>query len=118
MRILARHIEAGSRILIVGDYDCDGATATSIAVEGLSLLGAENVDFLVPDRAVHGYGLTPAIVDLAAERKPDLIVTVDNGIASFEGAKAVKAMAHPCELIITDHHLTVDSGELPEAEAI
>lgn len=116
--IIAKHLLADSKILILGDYDCDGATATSIAMEGLSLLGAKNVEFLVPDRAIHGYGLTPAIVALAEEQEPNLIITVDNGIASFAGAKAVKEMRRPCELVITDHHLTVDSGELPDADAI
>lgn len=116
--ILIKHIMADSKILVVGDYDCDGATATTIAVEGLKLCGAKNVEFIVPDRGVHGYGLSRPIVELAAKSKPDLIVTVDNGIASFDGAKAVRELNHPCELLITDHHLAVESGELPEAEAI
>lgn len=116
--IISEHILNGSNILIIGDYDCDGATATSVAVEGLRLLGAEKVDYLVPDRAIHGYGLTPAIVELAAKKKPDLIVTVDNGISSFAGAEAVKSLPHPCDLVITDHHLAAESGQVPAADAI
>lgn len=118
VQTICKHIMADSRILILGDYDCDGATATSIAMEGLSLLGAQHVDFLIPDRGIHGYGLTPAIVSLAEEKSPDLIVTVDNGTASFAGAEAVKTMSRPCELVITDHHLPADGGLLPEAAAI
>lgn len=116
--ILIKHIMAGSKIVIVGDYDCDGATATTIAVEGLRLCGAKSVDFIVPDRGIHGYGLSRPIVELVGKSKPDLIVTVDNGIASFDGCKAVKELSHPCELLITDHHLAVESGEVPDAEGI
>ncbi len=115
--ILINHIRADSRIVIIGDYDCDGATSTSIAVEGLRMLGAKNVDFLVPDRIKHGYGLSPAIVEIAAKRLPDLIVTVDNGIAAFEGAQAVRKLKRPCQLLITDHHLASTQG-LPCADAI
>lgn len=115
--ILIKHIKAQSMIVVVGDYDCDGATSTSIAVEGLKLLGAKNVKFLVPDRMKHGYGLSPAVVDIAAREKPDLIVTVDNGIASFDGADAVKALEHNCELLVTDHHLAAERG-LPNADVI
>jgi single-stranded-DNA-specific exonuclease len=115
--VLIRHILKGSRILVVGDYDCDGATATAIAVEGLSMLGAKDVRFIVPDRMVHGYGLSEPVVKLAGEYKPDLIVTVDNGIASLDGARAVYELEHPCELVITDHHLASELG-VPRAEAI
>ena len=115
--ILIRHIQRGSRIVIVGDYDCDGATATSIAVEGLRLLGAAEVRFVVPDRMVHGYGLSPAIVQLVGRLEPDVIVTVDNGIASFAGCAEVKKLAKPCDLVITDHHLAAAEG-LPVADAI
>lgn len=116
--ILINHIMADSKILVVGDYDCDGATSTTIAVEGLRMLGAKNVDFLIPDRVKHGYGLAPKIVEIAGESKPDLIVTVDNGIAAFEGAAAVRNLEKPCQLLITDHHLTAESGLLPDADAI
>ena len=115
--VLMEHIRDQKNILIIGDYDCDGATATTIGVEGLQMLGAQNVSFLIPDRKKHGYGLTPAIVEIAGKSKPDLIVTVDNGISSIEGAKAIYALEHPCKLLITDHHLAPD-GDLPPAEAI
>ena len=128
--LLDKHIRAGSQIVVVGDFDCDGATSTSIAVEGLTMMGARNVQFIIPDRMVHGYGLSPPIVKLAAEYEPDLIVTVDNGIASLEGAVAVNELGnsgtlqdgtvvkgHFCELLITDHHLASDKG-LPDAAAI
>lgn len=119
--LLVKHFKKHSKILIIGDYDCDGATATSIAMEGLSMLapyaGDSTINFIIPDRAIHGYGLSPAIVKIAGELKPDLIVTVDNGISSFDGAKAVKALSHPCELLITDHHLAPQNG-VPDAEVI
>lgn len=116
--LLIEHIGVQSKIIVVGDYDCDGATSTSIAVEGLKLLGAKNVDFIVPDRMKHGYGLSPAIVEIAALDKPDLIITVDNGIASFEGADAIKALKHPCQLLVTDHHLAAKDGSMPNADVI
>lgn len=110
-------------ILIIGDYDCDGATATAIGVDGLISLGAKNVGFLVPDRMKLGYGLTPPIVELAAFRNPDLIITVDNGISAVAGAAAVKELvsartgkAGDVKLLITDHHLAPE--DLPEADAI
>ena len=81
---LADAIATGQRMLVVADYDADGATACSVAVKGLSMLGGK-VDFIVPNRFEYGYGLTPEIVDLAAQSKPDIIVTVDNGIASVAG---------------------------------
>lgn len=115
-RLLANAIQDQKKILVIGDYDCDGATGTAIAVEGLTLLGARNVDFLVPNRFEYGYGLSPAIVELAAQRQPDLILTVDNGISSIEGARAVKALPWGCQLVITDHHLAPEV--LPEADAI
>lgn len=116
--ILVKHIMADSKILIVGDYDADGATATVIAVDGLQLCGAKNVEFLIPDRVEHGYGLQRTIVELAGKSKPDLIVTVDNGITSFDGVAAVKDLEHPCEILVTDHHLAVDGGAVPDADGI
>lgn len=110
-------------ILIIGDYDCDGATASSIAVDGLSSLGSKNVSFMVPDRMKLGYGLAPPIVQLASKRNPDLIVTVDNGISAIDGALAVKKLVSSktgkegdVKLLITDHHLAPEI--LPEADAI
>lgn len=108
--MLADAIGAKKRILIVGDYDADGATATTLAVRGLTAFGAK-VDFLVPNRFEYGYGLTPEIVSLASERKPDLIVTVDNGIASVDGVARAHALG--MAVLITDHHLPGDV--LPDA---
>lgn len=107
--------ESGGRILIVGDYDADGATATALMIRGLTMLGFERVGFLVPDRFVYGYGLSPAIVELALrEGTPDLIITVDNGISSVSGVAAAREAGVP--VIITDHHLPGE--ELPDANAI
>lgn len=110
---LADGIEAGAHFLIVADYDADGATACAIGVEGLRMLGA-NVDYLVPNRLKHGYGLSPAIVEEAAQLEPDAIITVDNGIAAIEGVAAANALGIP--VYVTDHHLPGDL--LPEAAAI
>ena len=111
--ILADAIESGKRLLIVADYDADGATACAVGVRGLRLLGAE-VDYLVPNRIEHGYGLTPDIVRLAAARNADLLVTVDNGIAAVEGVAAANALGLP--VLVTDHHLPGDA--LPDALCI
>jgi single-stranded-DNA-specific exonuclease len=99
---LARAIDAQERILIVADYDADGATACAVGVRGLRALGG-NVDFIVPNRFEFGYGLTPEIVALAAQRDPQLLVTVDNGIASVDGVAA--AAARGIDVLVTDHHL-------------
>lgn len=112
--ILHQALEKQERILIIGDFDVDGATSTTVAVKVLTALGAENVSYLVPDRFKYGYGLTPEIVEAARAYTPDLIVTVDNGIASIDGVKA--AHAHGIRVLITDHHLP--GAELPDAEAI
>jgi single-stranded-DNA-specific exonuclease len=111
--MLADAIDAKKRLLIIADYDADGATACAVGVRGLRLLGAQ-VDYLVPNRLEHGYGLTPAIVKLAAERQPDLLVTVDNGIAAVEGVAAANALGIP--VLVTDHHLPGDA--LPDAACI
>jgi len=103
---LADGIARGEHMTIVADYDADGATACAVGVRGLSAMGA-TVDFLVPNRFEHGYGLTPEIVALAAARAPGLIITVDNGIASVEGVAA--ANARGIEVLITDHHLPGDA---------
>jgi len=107
---LADAIAGGARMLVVADYDADGATACTVAVKGLSMLGGK-VDFIVPNRFEYGYGLTPEIVDLAAQSRPDIIVTVDNGIASVAGVERARALG--IEVLITDHHLPGD--ELPDA---
>ena len=114
VRLLDEAIDAQQRILIVGDFDCDGATSTALMMRALTKMGAV-VDFLVPDRFKYGYGLTPEIVELGIETyQPDMIVTVDNGISSHEGV--ARAQADGITVIITDHHLT--TKETPPAEAV
>ena len=120
-RRLADAIEQGHRICVVADYDCDGATACAVALRGLAMLGAApgSVGYVVPDRTVHGYGLTPAIVELAAALRPQLLVTVDNGIASFDGVAHARAIG--MDVLVTDHHLPalVDGAvALPDASCI
>ena len=107
-------IESSSRIVVVGDYDADGATGCAVAVRGLRLLGATDVRFVVPDRRHHGYGLTPEIVEVAYAQRPRLIVTVDNGISSVEGVACAKRLG--IDVLITDHHLP--GAHLPAADAI
>ncbi|HSX60702.1 MAG TPA: single-stranded-DNA-specific exonuclease RecJ [Tahibacter sp.] len=111
---LERALREGERIVVVGDFDADGATGTAVAVRGLRLLGATDVDYQVPNRFTHGYGLSPALVDELLPRKPDLIVTVDNGVAAHAGVAAANALG--IAVVVTDHHLPGDS--LPDAAAI
>ncbi|UTW45467.1 single-stranded-DNA-specific exonuclease RecJ [bacterium SCSIO 12696] len=101
-------------ILIVGDFDCDGATSTALGVLALTAMGFQRVDYLVPNRFDYGYGLTPEIVGLAAANKPDLIITVDNGISSIAGVAAAQQAG--IKVIVTDHHLPGE--QLPDADAI
>jgi single-stranded-DNA-specific exonuclease len=103
-----------ARVLIVGDFDADGATSTALMVRQLRVLGFEQPDFLVPDRFRFGYGLTPEIVRVAAERKPDLIVTVDNGMSSVDGVAEARRLG--IDVLVTDHHLP--GRELPQAACI
>lgn len=112
--LLVTALQQRQRILIVGDFDADGATASTVGVLGLRLLGAAHVDYLVPNRFEYGYGLTPEIVKVALEREPDLLMTVDNGISSVEGVAAAKAAG--LQVLVTDHHLP--GHELPAADAI
>ena len=115
LALLEQALLEQKRVLIIGDFDCDGATASVVAVKSLRMMGAKYVDFLVPNRFEHGYGLSPEIVQLAIkEKQPDLIITVDNGVSSFDGTKLAKESG--INVIITDHHLPSDS--LPEADAI
>ena len=114
VELLARHVVAGQRILIVGDYDADGATASALMVRALRRFGHADVGFLVPDRFRFGYGLTPEIVAIAAEREPRLLVTVDNGVSSLEGVAAARALG--MDVLVTDHHLP--GPVLPDASAI
>jgi single-stranded-DNA-specific exonuclease len=103
-----------SRLLIVGDFDADGATSTAVAVRCLRALGFKYVDFLVPNRFEYGYGLTPEIVEVAKQFKPDILITVDNGISSLQGVDAAKAAG--MKVLVTDHHLP---GQIaPSADAI
>jgi single-stranded-DNA-specific exonuclease len=121
-RLLADAVQQQARICIVADYDCDGATACAVALRGLVMLGARAADvhYVVPDRAIHGYGLTPAIVDLALKLTPKLLVTVDNGIASHTGV--AHARAQGLQVLVTDHHLPALDADgvvtLPDANVI
>jgi single-stranded-DNA-specific exonuclease len=119
--LLADAIAANKRLCIVADYDCDGATACAVALRGLAMLGAQpgTLSYVVPDRTVHGYGLTPAIVDLAHAKRPDVLITVDNGIASFEGVAHARALG--MAVLITDHHLPAlvnGAVQVPDANVI
>ena len=102
------------KITIVADFDADGATSCALAMKGLAMLGAKNLDFIVPNRFTYGYGLTPEIVDLVKQQQADVIITVDNGISSIEGVQAAKALG--IMVLITDHHLPGQA--LPAADAI
>ena len=111
--LLADHIASGKRLMIVADYDCDGATACAVGLRALAALGAQ-VDYFVPNRFETGYGLSPQVVDLVAPGRPDLIITVDNGIASFDGIARARALG--IATLVTDHHLPADA--LPDAACI
>jgi single-stranded-DNA-specific exonuclease len=112
--LLVHHIRAGGHLLIVSDYDADGATGGALAVRGLRSLGAAQVSYLIPSRFAFGYGLSPAVVDAAAPRRPNLLITVDNGIAGVAGVARAAELGIP--VLVTDHHLP---GErLPDAAAI
>lgn len=113
-RLVADALESGRRILIVGDFDADGATSCALLVSGFRAMGAGHVRFLVPNRFEFGYGLTPEIVDVAARQSPDLLITVDNGISSLEGVEHARSLG--IDVVITDHHLPGD--RLPGANAI
>jgi single-stranded-DNA-specific exonuclease len=112
-RLLADAISAKKKLLVIADYDADGATACAVAVRGLRAFGAR-VDFIVPNRFEYGYGLTPEIVQLAAYSRPDILLTVDNGIASVEGVAEANRLG--MQVLITDHHLPGDT--LPDAACI
>ncbi len=111
--LLADHIASGRRLMIVADYDCDGATACAVGLRALAALGAQ-VDYFVPNRFETGYGLSPQVVDLVAPMRPALIITVDNGIASFDGVARARALG--IATLVTDHHLPADA--LPDAACI
>ncbi|MDX1453755.1 MAG: single-stranded-DNA-specific exonuclease RecJ, partial [Oleiphilaceae bacterium] len=111
--LLVSALEQAQHILVVGDFDADGATSTALMISALRAMGAR-CDYLVPNRFEYGYGLTPEIVELAAQQSPDLIVTVDNGISSIEGVE--KAQSLGIKVLVTDHHLP--GAQLPQADAI
>ena len=107
-------LQRQGRILIISDFDADGATSCALVLRALRQVGFEHLDYIVPDRFIYGYGLSPEIAALAVERKPDLIITVDNGISSHEGVALVRAAG--IQVLITDHHLP--AAVLPDANAI
>jgi single-stranded-DNA-specific exonuclease len=113
-RLLAAALSADRHIVVVGDFDCDGATGTAVAVRGLRLLGARHVSYKVPNRATHGYGLSPALVEDLQALAPDLLLTVDSGIACHAGIAAAKARGW--QVLVTDHHLPGE--QLPPADVI
>ncbi|MBP8287999.1 MAG: single-stranded-DNA-specific exonuclease RecJ, partial [Rhodoferax sp.] len=117
--MLAQAISTDKKLCIVADYDCDGATACAVAVRGLRLLGARHVSYIVPDRVQDGYGLTPPIAARVRASGADVLITVDNGIASFEGVAAAREMG--MQVLVTDHHLCASINgqmKLPEANVI
>ena len=118
--LLADAMAAGRRLCVVADYDCDGATACAVALRGLRLLGAGHLDYLVPDRVVDGYGLTAPIARRVKERGADVLITVDNGIASVDGVAEARALG--LQVLVTDHHLAASpqagTAVLPEADVI
>lgn len=114
VELLCQGLDKQARILIIGDFDADGATASAVGVLGLKQLGFNSVDYLVPNRFEYGYGLTPEIVEVALEKQPDILITVDNGISSIDGVAAAKRAG--LTVIVTDHHLP--GHELPAADAI
>jgi len=113
-RLLADTVEQNKRLIIVGDFDADGATSTSVCMLALKMMGHSNVDFLVPNRFDFGYGLSVPIVNIAAQQGADIIVTVDNGISCIDGVKHAKELG--IQVLVTDHHLP--GNELPPADAI
>ncbi|MDP1657679.1 MAG: single-stranded-DNA-specific exonuclease RecJ [Hylemonella sp.] len=112
--LLADAMAQNKTLCIVADYDCDGATACAVAVRGLRLLGAQNVSYLVPDRVVDGYGLTPPIAQRVKASGADVLITVDNGIASVDGVRVARELG--LQVLVTDHHLP--AAELPQADVI
>ena len=114
IELLVQALREQSRILIVADFDADGATSCAVALRALQAFGAAHVDYIVPNRFEYGYGLTPEIVELGKTRNPDLIITVDNGISSIDGVAAAREQG--IATLITDHHLA--GKALPAADVI
>lgn len=113
-KLLAKGVQEQQKFLIIGDFDTDGATSTALAVKSLKAFGAKEVHYLIPNRFEYGYGLTPEIVDVAAQFKPDILITVDNGISSHDGV--LQAKKYGMKVLITDHHLPAET--LPAADVI
>jgi len=113
-KLIAEHMQKGNRILIVGDFDADGATSTAVFIRALHMMGQSQVDYLVPNRFEYGYGLSPELVEEATKFQPNLLITVDNGISSLAGTTAAKQKGW--DVLITDHHLPAET--LPEADVI
>lgn len=114
VNLLTTAIQKQKRLLIVADFDADGATSCALAIKALTAMGANNVEYIVPNRFEYGYGLTPEIVELAADLEPDLIITVDNGISSIDGVDKARQLG--IDVLVTDHHLAGD--KLPNANVI
>jgi len=114
VELIVNAVQKHQKILIVGDFDADGATSTAVCMRALKMLGHENVSYLVPNRFDYGYGLSPEIVAVACRNKPDLLITVDNGISSIEGVQAARDAG--VDVLVTDHHLA--GAALPNANAI
>lgn len=112
--LLVNALNAQSRILIVGDFDADGATSTATLMQGLEMFGFKHLDYLIPDRFSLGYGLSPALAEQIVQIKPDLVITVDNGISCIAGIDILKAVG--IKVLVTDHHL--QGEQLPNADAI
>ena len=112
--LLADAIGLNKKLCIVADYDCDGATACAVGLRGLRLLGAKHVNYIVPDRVIDGYGLTPPIAQRVKDSGADVLITVDNGIASVDGVATARALG--LQVLVTDHHLP--GAELPAADVI
>lgn len=114
VELLFAAIAEQKRIIVVGDFDADGATSSALSVLALRMLGSRNVDYLVPNRFEDGYGLSPEVVDQAIERGAEMIMTVDNGVSSLEGVRYAKQKG--LQVVVTDHHLP--GQELPEVDAM
>ncbi|MGK0207521.1 MAG: single-stranded-DNA-specific exonuclease, partial [Gammaproteobacteria bacterium] len=112
--LLIEALKAQSQILIVGDFDADGATSTATLMQGLEMFGFKHLDYLIPDRFSLGYGLSPALAEQIVQIKPDLVITVDNGISCIAGIDILKAVG--IKVLVTDHHL--QGEQLPNADAI
>jgi len=114
VELLMTALQQQQRILVLADFDADGATSCALALRALAMMGAQQLDYIVPNRFEYGYGLSPEIVAVAARRQPDLIITVDNGISSLEGVAAAKQLG--IQVLVTDHHLP--GAKLPDADAM